>query len=99
MPTLMEGTLKPRDIGDVEAAVKWALGDGKSLDIVGQGSKRAIGRPAQHGATLDLTGLTGITLYEPQELVISAPSAARSPRTSRGRGGSRLARRATISSG
>jgi glycolate oxidase FAD binding subunit len=72
MPTLMEGTLKPRDIGDVEAVVKWALGDGKSLDIVGQGSKRAIGRPAQHGATLDLTGLTGITLYEPQELVISA---------------------------
>ena len=69
---MMDGTLKPRDVRDVEAAVQWALGDGKSLDIMGQGSKRAIGRPAQHGATLDLSGLTGITLYEPQELVISA---------------------------
>ena len=68
----MDGALKPRDIRDVEAAVQWALGDGKSLDIVGQGSKRAIGRPAQHGATLDLSGLTGITLYEPEELVLSA---------------------------
>ena len=68
----MDGILKPRDTRDVEAVVRWALAESKSLDVVGQGSKRAIGRPAQHGATLDLSALTGITLYEPQELVISA---------------------------
>jgi glycolate oxidase FAD binding subunit len=31
-----------------------------------------LGRPAQTDATLDLSGLAGITLYEPEELVLSA---------------------------
>ena len=52
--------------------MQWALGEGKALEIVGQGSKRAIGRPAQSDLTLDLSGLTGVTLYEPEELVLSA---------------------------
>ena len=39
---------------------------------MGQGSKRAIGRPSQTDFTLDLSGLTGVTLYEPEELVLSA---------------------------
>jgi glycolate oxidase FAD binding subunit len=64
--------LKPRDAKDVEDAVQWALGEGKALEIVGQGSKRAIGRPAQTDLTLDLSGLSGVTLYEPEELVLSA---------------------------
>jgi glycolate oxidase FAD binding subunit len=68
----MSDILKPRDAQDVEAAVQWALGDGKALEIVGQGSKRAIGRPAQSDLTLNLSGLTGVTLYEPEELVLSA---------------------------
>ena len=38
----------------------------------GSGTKRAIGRPAQTDLTLDLSGLTGVTLYEPEELVLSA---------------------------
>src|SRR5215208_5785723 len=73
-------TLKPRDAKDVEDALQWALGEGKALElgegkaleIVGQGSKRAIGRPAQTDLTLDLSGLSGVTLYEPEELVLSA---------------------------
>ena len=64
--------LKPRDISDVEAAVQWALAEGKALELIGQGSKRALGRPAQTDVTLDLSGLSGITLYEPEELVLSA---------------------------
>ena len=63
---------KPRDAADVEAAVRWALPERKALEIVGRGSKRAIGRPAQSDATLDLSGLSGVTLYEPEELVLSA---------------------------
>jgi glycolate oxidase FAD binding subunit len=65
-------TLKPRDAKDVEDAVVWALGDGKTLEIAGQGSKRGIGRPNQSDITLDLSGLTGVMLYEPEELVLSA---------------------------
>ena len=68
----MTTTLKPRDPKDVAAAVEWALAEGKTLEIVGQGSKRAIGRAAQWDLTLDLSGLTGISLYEPEELVLSA---------------------------
>jgi glycolate oxidase FAD binding subunit len=64
--------IKPRDLADVEAAVQWALAAQKTLEIVGQGSKRALGRPAQTDATLDLSAIAGVTLYEPEELVLSA---------------------------
>ena len=68
----MTDTLKPRDAKEVEEAVRWALGEDKPMEIVGQGSKRALGRPSQSDVTLDLSGLTGVTLYEPAELVLSA---------------------------
>ena len=68
----MTTVLKARDAKDVEAAVHWALADGKALEVVGHGSKRALGRPAQSDATLDLSTLSGVTLYEPDELVLSA---------------------------
>ena len=68
----MVDNLKPRDAKDVEAAVQWALAEGKALEVIGGGSKRAIGRPAQSDLTLDLSALTGVTLYEPEELVLSA---------------------------
>jgi len=68
----MSDSYKPRDHKDIEAAVQWAIAGAKSLEIVGHGSKRMIGRPAQYDATLDLSGIAGIILYEPQELVLSA---------------------------
>ncbi len=48
------------------------LANDKALEVAGQGTKRAIGRPSQTDLTLDLSGLTGVTLYEPAELVLSA---------------------------
>ncbi|HET7384361.1 MAG TPA: 2-hydroxy-acid oxidase, partial [Pseudolabrys sp.] len=68
----MADTLKPRDGTEVEEAVRWALGNEKPLELAGQGTKRAVGRPSQTDLTLDLSGLTGVTLYEPAELVLSA---------------------------
>ena len=68
----MTDTLKPRSPKEVEDAVQWALGKGRALELIGHGSKRAIGRPAQSDLTLDLSGLNGIILYEPEELVLSA---------------------------
>src|SRR4051795_6871705 len=68
----MSELLKPRDGQDVEAAVQWALGEGKTFEVVGHGSKRGIGRAAQWDLTLDLAQLSGVTLYEPEELVLSA---------------------------
>src|SRR5579871_2692103 len=69
---LMSDLLKPREASEVEAAVQWALAGGKTLEVAGRGTKRAIGRAAQWDATLDLSGLSGVTLYEPEELVLSA---------------------------
>jgi glycolate oxidase FAD binding subunit len=68
----MPDTLKPRDQKDVEGAAQWALAEGKTLEIVGHGSKRGLGRAAQWDLSLDLSGLSGVTLYEPEELILSA---------------------------
>ncbi len=68
----MTENLKPTDAGEVEQAIRWAIAAGKALELVGHGSKRTIGRAAQWDATLDLSALSGVTLYEPAELVLSA---------------------------
>jgi len=68
----MTDALKPRDAKDALDAVRWALSEGKTLEVVGRGSKRVLGRPSQSDLTLDLSGLSGVTLYEPEELVLSA---------------------------
>jgi glycolate oxidase FAD binding subunit len=68
----MTAAWTPRDANEVEAAVQQALAEATALEIVGQGTKRALGRPAQADATLDLSALSGVTLYEPEELVLSA---------------------------
>jgi glycolate oxidase FAD binding subunit len=68
----MTDTVKPADARSVEQAVQWALSEGKTLEVVGTASKRGIGRPIQTDVTLDLSAFAGITLYEPEELVLSA---------------------------
>jgi glycolate oxidase FAD binding subunit len=68
----MTDVAKPRDPKEVEETVRWALSHDKTLDVAGRGSKRGLGRPSQHDLTLDLSGLSGVTLYEPEELVLSA---------------------------
>jgi glycolate oxidase FAD binding subunit len=68
----MTDTLKARDAKDVENAVQGALGEGRALEVLGHGSKRSIGRPPRTDLVLDLSALSGIILYEPEELVLSA---------------------------
>ncbi|MBL8707151.1 MAG: FAD-binding protein, partial [Rhodospirillales bacterium] len=52
--------------------MKDALADRTPLEILGRGTKRDLGRPFQAGRKLDLSAMTGVTLYEPGELVLSA---------------------------
>jgi glycolate oxidase FAD binding subunit len=68
----MTDIFRPRDEEDVAAAIQWAVAEGKSVEIIGHGSKREIGRAAQWDLTVDLSALRGVTLYEPEELVLSA---------------------------
>jgi glycolate oxidase FAD binding subunit len=65
-------TFLPFTAGDVVAAVQWALSEEAPVEIVGHGSKRRIGRPTQSAHTIDLSAMSGVTLYEPEELVLSA---------------------------
>ena len=66
----MAEVFKPAHPADVVHALAQAKG---AFEVRGSGSKRALGRPIPEGmSTLDLSGLTGITLYESEELVLSA---------------------------
>lgn len=64
--------LKPRDEDDVLAAVRDALDDERPLELVGHGSKRGLGRPVEADTQIDVGALSGVTLYEPSELVMTA---------------------------
>lgn len=65
-------TFTPTSAAEVLDTVKWAVAEETSFEIVGAGTKRGIGRPIDAEHQLDLSKLTGVTLYEPEELVLSA---------------------------
>ncbi len=68
----MAETWKPETTEPVAEAVAWAAAEETPIEVFGRASKRGLGRPVQASHGLDLSGLTGITLYEPEELVLSA---------------------------
>lgn len=68
----MSDSYRPETPEQVRELVAWALSEEAPLEVLGQGSKRGLGRPVQAERALDLTGLTGILLYEPDELVLQA---------------------------
>lgn len=65
-----------------QPAVEWELrtmiaqlaASGRSAEIVGRGSLRGIGRPASQDITITTASMRGVTLYQPNELVMSARS-------------------------
>ena len=70
-------TLKPQTTEQVVEALAWASAEESPVEILGTGTKRGFGRPMGDGNrtiahAVDLSGLSGITLYEPEELVLSA---------------------------
>jgi len=65
-------TFRPDNIEQLSDLLAWAASDSQRLEIVGSGSKRLLGRPVDAEHTVDLGGFSGISLYEPDELVLSA---------------------------
>jgi len=65
-------TFKPANEAQVVEAVQWALSSETAMDLSGSGSKRDIGNLMETGCGLDFSDLTGISLYEPEELVMAA---------------------------
>ena len=68
----MMETFKPEDSKQTAEAVAWAAAEEAPLEVFGRGSKRGLGRPVQASRGLDLSALSGITDYEPEELVLTA---------------------------
>ena len=67
----MNGALRPRDEADLVEIVQAAIAQEAPLELVSGGTKRGFGRPAE-GRAVDLSGLAGVTMYEPAELVMTA---------------------------
>ncbi|MBG0795219.1 glycolate oxidase subunit GlcE [Methylocystis sp. H62] len=65
-------TLDIRDEADAVDAISAAKAKGDCCAIVGGGSKSGLGRFAPQAQALSTAALTGVTLYEPDELVLSA---------------------------
>ncbi len=67
-------THTPRDEQDAATIISEAASGKTLLNVSGRGTKAAMGRPDQTDASITSASLTGVTLYEPAELVISARS-------------------------
>jgi glycolate oxidase FAD binding subunit len=63
---------KPAADWELQFMVAGCAEKGLPIEIMGSGSKRAIGRPIDAAMTITTASLRGITLYEPSELVMSA---------------------------
>jgi glycolate oxidase FAD binding subunit len=63
---------QPADAGEVAAFLRERSAAGASVRLRGGGSKAEFGRPIGDETVMDLSGLAGITLYEPGELVLTA---------------------------
>ena len=59
-------------MGASETALAATIAGGLPSEIAGSGSKKALGRPTQSNSILDMSGFKGISLYEPDELVLEA---------------------------
>ena len=70
----MSDHFKPKSSKEIESIVRWAVAEEYSLEIVGSGSKRELGRPTQVSNEISLEQNTGILFYEPKELVLSVRS-------------------------
>ena len=68
----MSDLIRPKDEKELAAAVAEASAAQTPLEVCGAGSKRNVGRPLQIASSITTERLKGVTLYEPNELVLSA---------------------------
>jgi glycolate oxidase FAD binding subunit len=76
-------TYLPRSEDELAGLISDAVAKTVPLEICGNRSKGKLGRPLQVGARISTREMRGITLYEPNELVLSAKSGTPLPEIER----------------
>ena len=68
----MTELLRPAAEWELQSMITKLASQKLPVEVIGHGGLRAIGRPPQGNAAITTVSLRGITLYEPNELVMSA---------------------------
>ena len=65
--------MRPSDVSEVEEVVREAAASGRRLELCGGGTKARLGRAlSEEAERVDLSRLTGVVTYEPEELILIA---------------------------
>ncbi len=70
-----ESALRPADEATLAEAIADLLARGELVELIGGGTKRGLGRPDMPRLRLETAAFSGIRMYEPEELVMSAGAA------------------------
>jgi glycolate oxidase FAD binding subunit len=68
----MQVPIRPAAEWELTTLISDAAAKHRPLEVLGAGSKRAVGRAFQAAGAISTTALKGITLYEPAELIMAA---------------------------
>lgn len=63
---------RPGSERELQRLIADAARSGMPVEVLGAGTKRAVGRPVNSGLSITTASLGGVTLYEPTELVMGA---------------------------
>ena len=68
----MAETQRPKNENELQQIIANANSAGTRLEIIGHATKRGLGHRVNADVLVDMSMLSGITMYEPEELVMSA---------------------------
>ena len=68
-------TWSPGTAEEAADCVAQALAADLPMELVGTGTRRDFGRPTDAAARLDLSALSGVVTYQPEELILSVAPA------------------------
>ena len=63
--------LKPNNEDDLQEIIKYCYKKDLPIEIIGTGTKNQIGKKLQCAKTLDMSSMSGIIDYKPEELYIT----------------------------
>ena len=69
----MTETFKPETVQQLQDLVRWAVNAGEAFNITAQGTKAQLDNyPARGAVRVEMTGVSGLTHYDPDEMVLTA---------------------------